>query len=219
MQSACCGARDPALLGCLLGCLHAVTARCAPTTCPQAFADILVAKGYTRLVMQIGRCAWWQPGVCIASAHCCQLEGHLARGHKTCSTKLPQFGCGTCWSGGPGDHTPQERHHPFHAAPPHRRADYRPRRLLPPNRRTGRLHNGLAVEYFEFAPSLAEHLRGAALVVSHAGACCGCARLVCGQAGGCWGACCCRLGWLASHTRITVDRSVQQMDQILIKLH
>lgn len=51
---------------------------------------------------------------------------------------------------------------------PHR-AEYRPRRLLPPNRRTGRLHNGLAVEYFDFAPSLAEHLRGAALVVSHAG--------------------------------------------------
>ncbi|KAI7837467.1 hypothetical protein COHA_008725 [Chlorella ohadii] len=69
----------------------------------QAFADVLVAKGYTRLVMQIGR------------------------------------------------------------------AEYRPRRLLPPNRRTGRLHNGLAVEYFEFAPSLAEHLRSAALVVSHAG--------------------------------------------------
>lgn len=51
---------------------------------------------------------------------------------------------------------------------PHR-AEYRPRRLLPPNRRTGRLHNGLAVEYFDFAPSLAEHLRSAALVVSHAG--------------------------------------------------
>lgn len=69
----------------------------------QAFADVLVAAGYTRLVMQIGR------------------------------------------------------------------ADYTPRRLLPPNRRSAALHNGLSVEYFDFAPSLAEHLRAAALVISHAG--------------------------------------------------
>lgn len=69
----------------------------------QAFADALVARGYTRLVMQIGR------------------------------------------------------------------AEYTPRRLLPPNRRAARLHNGLSVEYFDFAPSLSDHLRGAALVISHAG--------------------------------------------------
>lgn len=69
----------------------------------QAFADVLVAAGYTRLVMQIGR------------------------------------------------------------------ADYTPRRLLPPNSRAARLHSGLAVEYFDFAPSLAEHLGTAALVISHAG--------------------------------------------------
>lgn len=70
----------------------------------QAFADVLVAAGYTRLVMQIGR------------------------------------------------------------------ADYTPRRLLPPNSRAARLHSGLSVEYFDFAPSLADHLRAAALVISHAGA-------------------------------------------------
>lgn len=52
---------------------------------------------------------------------------------------------------------------------PSRRAEYIPRRLLPPNSRSTRLHNGLAVEYFDFAPSLADHLRGAALVISHAG--------------------------------------------------
>ncbi|KAL4427919.1 hypothetical protein ABPG75_002008 [Micractinium tetrahymenae] len=69
----------------------------------QAFADTLVAAGYTRLVMQIGS------------------------------------------------------------------AEYIPRRLLPPNSRSTRLHNGLAVEYFDFAPSLADHLRAAALVISHAG--------------------------------------------------
>ncbi|EFN58332.1 hypothetical protein CHLNCDRAFT_34478 [Chlorella variabilis] len=61
----------------------------------QAFADVLVAAGYTRLVMQIGR---WAGGEAV---------------------------------GGPG------------------------RRLV--------------VEYFDFAPSLAEHLRAAALVISHAG--------------------------------------------------
>jgi beta-1,4-N-acetylglucosaminyltransferase len=69
----------------------------------RAFADVLVAAGYTRLIMQIGR------------------------------------------------------------------AQYTPRQLLPPNQRSARLHSGLAVEYFDFAPSLAEHLGGAALVISHAG--------------------------------------------------
>lgn len=69
----------------------------------QAFADVLVGRGYTRLVMQIGR------------------------------------------------------------------AEYTPRRLLPPNSRAARLHSGLSVEYFDFAPSLADHLRSAALVISHAG--------------------------------------------------
>lgn len=49
-------------------------------------------------------------------------------------------------------------------------ASYTPRRLLPPNRRIARLHSGLAVEYFDYAPSLADHLRSAALVISHAGA-------------------------------------------------
>lgn len=57
-----------------------------------------------------------------------------------------------------------------HLLGPPCRADYTPRRLLPPNSRSTRLHNGLAVEYFDFAPSLAEHLHSAALVISHAGA-------------------------------------------------
>jgi beta-1,4-N-acetylglucosaminyltransferase len=48
-------------------------------------------------------------------------------------------------------------------------AGYKPHRLFPPNSRTGHLHNGLAVEYFDYAPSLATHLGGAALVISHAG--------------------------------------------------
>lgn len=49
------------------------------------------------------------------------------------------------------------------------RAEYVPRRLLPPNQRAARLHSGLSVEYFDFAPSLGDHLRGADLVISHAG--------------------------------------------------
>lgn len=48
-------------------------------------------------------------------------------------------------------------------------AEYTPRRLLPPNRRAARLHSGLYVEYFQFVPSLGEHLAAAALVISHAG--------------------------------------------------
>lgn len=48
-------------------------------------------------------------------------------------------------------------------------AEYTPRRLFPPNSRTAQLHNGLAVEFFDFAPSLAAHMEAAALVISHAG--------------------------------------------------
>lgn len=46
---------------------------------------------------------------------------------------------------------------------------YRPRRLLPPNAKTTKLLNGLTVEYFEYADSLATYLQEAALVISHAG--------------------------------------------------
>lgn len=46
---------------------------------------------------------------------------------------------------------------------------YTPHRLFPPNSRVGRTHAGLAVEYFDYAPSLADHLASAALVISHAG--------------------------------------------------
>ena len=48
-------------------------------------------------------------------------------------------------------------------------AGYLPRRLFPPNSRTAQLHNGLAVEYFDFAPSLAPYMESAALIISHAG--------------------------------------------------
>eukprot|EP00887_Chlorella_sp_A99_P002579 scaffold6.g2579.t1 len=54
------------------------------------------------------------------------------------------------------------------------KAEYKPHRLFPPNSRVAQLHSGLqarwsSVEYFDFAPSLAEHMEGAALVISHAG--------------------------------------------------
>ncbi len=49
------------------------------------------------------------------------------------------------------------------------KAEYVPHRLFPPNSRTAKLHNGLEVEYFDFAPSLAPYMESAALVISHAG--------------------------------------------------
>ncbi len=48
-------------------------------------------------------------------------------------------------------------------------AEYVPHRLFPPNSRTAQLHNGLSVEYFDYAPSLAPYMESAALVISHAG--------------------------------------------------
>ena len=47
---------------------------------------------------------------------------------------------------------------------------YRPHRLLPPNSRSSRMPNGLHVEWFEYAPSLAPLLEASQLVISHAGA-------------------------------------------------
>jgi len=49
---------------------------------------------------------------------------------------------------------------------------YRPQRLLPPDApgRAGMAAGGLRVSWFEFAPSLAERIGAADLVISHAGA-------------------------------------------------
>jgi len=49
---------------------------------------------------------------------------------------------------------------------------YRPQRLLPPDApgRAGVAAGGLRVSWFEFAPSLAERIAAADLVISHAGA-------------------------------------------------
>jgi beta-1,4-N-acetylglucosaminyltransferase len=46
---------------------------------------------------------------------------------------------------------------------------YRPHRLLPGGTTAGRLPCGLEVEYFEFAPSLKDHMEAASLIISHAG--------------------------------------------------
>jgi beta-1,4-N-acetylglucosaminyltransferase len=46
---------------------------------------------------------------------------------------------------------------------------YVPCKLLPKGTKSGRLANGLSVEYFNFAPSLADHMTTADLIISHAG--------------------------------------------------
>jgi beta-1,4-N-acetylglucosaminyltransferase len=52
---------------------------------------------------------------------------------------------------------------------------------VPAGAASARLPAGLAVEYFDFAPSLAEHVAGADLVISHAGVllCVLCSKFVC----------------------------------------
>lgn len=47
--------------------------------------------------------------------------------------------------------------------------EYIPQRLCPGGASSVKLDNGLTVSYFDFTPSLANHIREAALVVSHAG--------------------------------------------------
>ena len=137
------------------------------------FADALVARGYTRLVMQIGRCAV-RCGVVAVRAFGCRT---LRPSPPAERCVLPPPSCHPphlTLSGGTVPPLPfsclTAPHPPLLAClclPC--RAEYTPRRLLPPNSRCARLHSGLWVEYFDFAPSLAEHLRGAALVISHAG--------------------------------------------------
>eukprot|EP00884_Botryococcus_braunii_P019235 jgi/Botrbrau1/5996/Bobra.104_1s0026.1 len=46
---------------------------------------------------------------------------------------------------------------------------YRPHCLLPLGSTQGCAPNGLEVEYFEFAPSLRDHMEAASLIISHAG--------------------------------------------------
>ena len=49
---------------------------------------------------------------------------------------------------------------------------YQPHRLFPAGQRSNVLENGLNVQYFDFAPSLAAHMAEADLIISHAGSGC-----------------------------------------------
>lgn len=48
--------------------------------------------------------------------------------------------------------------------------NYKPHVLVPPGQSRAALDDGLLVEWFDFAPGLSEHIAGAGLVISHAGA-------------------------------------------------